>query len=456
MTLSITDILSISMFVTFLALLFSGFPVAWVLGGVSVLFTAISVLLVSTTTLLDDTFYAIDWNYTASIVDRSWGVMENWVLVALPMFIFMGLFLDKSNVARELMENFARLLGRVKGGLAVAIAIIGLLMAASTGIIGASVVLLTVMGVPIMLESGYDKTFAVGTVCAVGTLGILIPPSIMLVLMADRLTLPVGDLFMGAMIPGLLVGLIYIAYLLIWANLKPGAAPAALRTEALTLSDVISILKAMLPPLLLILSVLGSIFFGIATATEASGVGAAATVLLTALKGRLNWKIFKEVSIATFKTTGFIFGVIFGATAFALVFRGLGGDELIENALHALPLDPSGVVITILVITFFLGFFLDWIEITLIILPLVGPAVANLGFDLVWFAILFALTLQTSFITPPVGPAIFFAQGVTPPDITVVDIYKGVFPFVILQLIGVALVFSFPALATWLPSIVYK
>lgn len=455
MELVFTDYMALSMFAMFIGLIFTGYPVAWTLAGLSILYTLASVILGSTTELLDNSFYSIDWNYTSSIVDRNWAVMENWVLVALPMFIFMGMFLDKSGVARELMENFAKLLGRIRGGLAVSVALIGILLAASTGIIGASVVLLTLLGVPVMLDAGYNKSFAIGTVCAVGTLGVLIPPSIMLVLMADRLTISVGDLFMGAMIPGLMLGMIYVVFILIWARLRDGAAPAMDHVEPMNLRTVTATVGAMMPPVLLIFAVLGSIFFGIATPTEASGVGAFCTILLAAYNRRLNWAVFMEVSIETLRTTGFIFAIVLGATAFSLVFRGLGGDELIENLLHSTPLSPTGVVISILLLTFILGFFLDWLEITLIVLPLVGPAIGVLGFDLVWFGILFALTLQTSFITPPVGPALFYAQGVAPAGITLPEIYRGIIPFVFLQLLAVVLVFNFPALATYLPSISY-
>lgn len=455
MDLVITDYMAISMFLAFIALIFTGYPVAWTLAGLAIIYSAISVVLGTYTNLLDDTFYAIDWNYTSSIIDRNWAIMESWVLIALPMFVFMGLFLDKSGIARELMENFARLLGRVRGGLAVAVAIIGIVLAASTGIIGASVVLLTLLGVPVMLDAGYNKSFAVGTVCAVGTLGILIPPSIMLVLMADRLAISVGDLFMGAMIPGLMLGLIYIVFILVWSRLRPGVAPSMHDVAPLQFRDVVQIVGSMVPPVLLIFSVLGSIFFGIATPTEASGVGALCTVFLAAFKGRLTFAILKDVSVETMKTTGFIFAIVFGATAFSLVFRGLGGDELIKGILHSAPVSPNAVVISVLLLTFVLGFFLDWLEITLIVLPLVGPAIAGLGFDLVWFAILFAICLQTSFITPPVGPALFYAQGVMPDSVSLPDIYRGIIPFVFLQLIALALVFEFPSLALWLPSIAY-
>lgn len=443
------------MFAAFIVLLFTGYPVAWVLCGLAILYTAISIALSKWTTLMDDSFYVIDWAYTSSIIDRNWAVMENWTLVALPMFIFMGMFLDKSGIARDMITNFARLFGRIRGGLAVSVALIGVLLAASTGIIGASVVLLTLLGVPVMLQAGYDKSLAVGTVCAVGTLGILIPPSIMLVLMAERLAISVGDLFMGALLPGLLLGGIYIVFLLIWAWLRPDSAPAVRNDEQLDLRAVLSIVYAILPPAFLIFAVLGSIFFGIATPTEASGVGAAAAILLTAVRGRLTLPVLGEVSIETLKTTGFIFAVLFGATAFALVFRGLGGDDLLKNLLNATTQSPSGVVILILLATFILGFFLDWLEITVILLPLFGPILAGMGVDLVWFGILFALCLQTSFITPPVGPAIFYAQGTVPEGVRLLDIYRGIIPFVILQLIALAAVFYFPFLATYLPSIAY-
>ncbi|MEO4002174.1 TRAP transporter large permease subunit [Mesorhizobium sp. CAU 1732] len=450
-----TDYIAISMFVTFIGLIFTGYPVAWCLAGTAIFYTALSVAVGEWTTLVENSFYLIDWNYSASIVDRNWAVMENWVLISLPMFIFMGLFLDKSGVAHDLMVSFARLLAGVRGGLAISVALLGILLAASTGIIGASVVLLTLLGVPAMLKAGYDRSFAVGTVCAVGTLGILLPPSIMLVLMADRLAVSVGDLFMGAVIPGLMLGLIYVAYILIWSRFSSKAAPPPSDVSPLGLWDVIELLKSMLPPIFLILAVLGSIFLGVATPTEASGMGAAAAMALAAARGRLTWSILRDVSLSTMSTTGFIFALILAATAFSLVFRGLGGDELFERALEAVPLSPIGLVVAILAVTLLLGFVLDWLEITLIILPLVGPVVANMGFDLTWFAILFALTLQTSFITPPVGPAIFYAQGVAPKSITLPEFYRGAIPFVILQVIAVILVFRIPSLATYLPSIAY-
>ena len=449
--MEINEILALLMFATFIACLFSGFPVAWVMGGVAVAF---AVLAMGADYWLD-AFIGIDWNYVSITVPRIWAVMTNWVLVALPMFVFMGLMLDRSGVAEDLMANLARLFGRVRGGLAVTITFVGLLLAASTGIIGASVVLLAVLGIPMMMRDGYSKELACGTVCSTGTLGILIPPSIMLVMMGDRIGLSVGDLFLGALFPGLLLAALYVSYIMIYAWLKPSAAPVAEDSTRVTLLILWEVLKAVLPTTGLILAVLGSIFFGIATPTEASGVGAFGATLLAASKGRLNLKVLREVGRETTKTTAFIFALLLGATAFSLVFRGLGGDEIIEGALHGLPFGPTGVVITILFVTFLLGFFLDWIELTLIILPLVAPVVASLGFDLVWFTILFAVCLQTSFLTPPVGFALFYLKGVAPAGISLGNIYRGVVPFILIQLFGLVIVFYWQGIVTWLPSIAY-
>ena len=445
------EALALAMFLSFISLVFTGFPVAWILGGLAVAFTALAIVL-----NVDFNFpFAVDWNYTSLVVDRSWNVMENWVMVALPMFIFMGLLLDRSNIAKQLMVSFSRLFGGLRGGLAVSVALIGLLLAATTGIIGASVVLLALLGLPVMLKQGYDKALAAGSVCAVGTLGILIPPSIMLVLMADRMAMSVGDLFLGAVFPGVLLGGLYIAYLLGHGLLRPQAAPA-IEHQPMDWPAVGQLLIAILPPALLILAVLGSIFLGLATPTEAAGVGAAGALLLALLKRQLDVSALREVLRETTRTTAFIFAVLLGATAFALVLRGLGGDQLIERALLDLPFGPSGILITILFATFVLGFFLDWIELTLIILPLVSPVVANLGFDPIWFTVLFAVCLQTSFLTPPVGFAIFYLKGVAPPGVDVRTIYRGVAPFIALQLLGLIILFNWQALVTWLPAQAYR
>ena len=446
-----SELLALAMFASFITLILTGFPVAWVLGGLAILFTALAI------TFEIDLGIAtgVDWNYTSIAVERIWGVMGNWVMVALPMFIFMGLLLDRSGIAHALMTSFSRLFGRVKGGLAVTVILIGLLLAATTGIIGASVVLLALLGLPAMLEQGYNKSLAAGTVCAVGTLGILIPPSIMLVLMADRMAMSVGDLFLGAVFPGMLLGGLYIGYVLMYGMLRPAHAPAT-PGEPMDWQAVADLFRAILPPAFLILAVLGSIFFGLATPTEAAGVGAAGAVLLALFNRVLDLPMLREVLTETTRTTAFIFAILLGATAFSLVLRGLGGDALIERALLGLPFGPTGVVLCILFATFLLGFFLDWIELTLIILPLVAPVVTQLGFDPVWFTVLFAVCLQTSFLTPPVGFAIFYLKGVAPEGVDVGVIYRGVVPFIVLQLIGLLILFNFESLVTWLPAQAYN
>ncbi len=450
--MAVGDVLSIMMFIAFIVLIFTGFPVAWVLGGLAVVFTALGII-----ARVDFGLPVyMDWEYSTLVVDRIWDVMNNWVLVALPMFIFMGLMLDRAGIAQRLMTDAARLFGSVRGGMAVAVALIGVLLAASTGIIGASVVLLALLGLPPMLERGYEKELAVGTVCAVGTLGILIPPSIMLVLMADRLAMPVGDLFLGALFPGLLLGLMFVVYILVYARLKPQAAPLPDTPEPVDVALLKDVFIAVLAPAGLIVAVLGSIFFGIATPTEAAGVGAFGAALLAWMNRQLNINVLRHVLHETTRTTAYIFAIFLGATAYSLVLRGLGGDALIKALLMGLPFEPTGILIAILFFTFLLGFFLDWIEITLIVLPLVSPVVQALGFDLIWFTVMFAVCLQTSFLTPPVGFAIFYLKGVAPPEITVRTIYRGVLPFVCLQLLGLAIIFLLEDIVLWLPAQAYQ
>ena len=445
------DLLSIAMFLAFILLIFTGFPVAWVLGGLAVLFTAIGIIAKVDLGLP----VSVSWDYAGLVVDRSWDVMNNWVLVALPMFIFMGLMLDRSGIAERLIQNMARLFGGIRGGMAVSVTLIGVMLAASTGIIGASVVLLAVLALPQMLSQNYKPELATGTICAVGTLGILIPPSIMLVLMADRLAMPVGDLFLGALFPGLMLGALFIIYILARAYLDPDAAPAPEESDPVDLQLILDVAIAILAPAGLIVVVLGSIFMGIATPTEAAGVGAFGATLLALGNRRLSSSVLQGVLRETTRTTAYIFAIILGATAYSLVLRGLGGDALIAGMLKGLPFEPIGVIVAILFFTFLLGFFLDWIEITLIILPLVSPVVVELGFDLVWFTVLFAVCLQTSFLTPPVGFAIFYLKGVVPDGIPVMTIYRGVVPFIVLQLLGLWLIFNWPALVTWLPAQAY-
>jgi len=454
--------LVVAMFVTFIALIFTGFPVAWVLAGVGILFAGVGYI----TDMLNWTFTGLNYKVLGMLHGRIFAIMYNWVLVALPMFIFMGLMLEKSGVAEQMMRSMQRLFGNVKGGLAVTVTLIGIILAASTGIIGASVVLLGLMSLPIMLKQNYDKPIALGTIAASGTLGILIPPSIMLVIMGDQLAVSVVDLFMGAVFPGLILGTLYIVYIFIFGIFNPEKVPLAADHEPIGLKDVLRVMVDILPPAFLILAVLGSIFMGIATVTEASGIGALGSMILTITYKRFNFAVLKDVVLNTMNTSAYIFAIFVGATIFALVLRECGGDQFIEDGLNSLGLGPYGLIIAILFIIFFLGFFLDWIEISLIILPLMGPVVMGLdlavdGFgvvnnpNLVWFALLVAVTLQTSFLTPPVGFAIFYLKGVCPPGIKLTDIYKGVVPFIILQLIALSLVFIFPDLVTWLPAKVY-
>ncbi len=457
------DYFVIAMFLTFIGFLFTGFPVAWVLGGVAVLFTFIATI--------SDTFFGtmtgLDYLTLGMSVNRIFKYMDNWVLVALPMFIFMGLMLDKSGIAEKMMTSMQELFGKLRGGLAVTVTFIGIVLAASTGIIGASVVLLGLLSLPAMLNQGYSKTLALGTIASAGTLGILIPPSIMLVIMADQLGISVGDLFMGAVVPGMILGGLYITYILVFSFFKPSAAPIHSDRRPIEWRMIIDVFKTILPPVILIIAVLGSIFAGITTPTEASGVGALGATILALYNKKLSVSVMVDVMKNCFNTTAYIFAIFLGATTFALVLRCLGGDEFIERMLTGIPFGAYGILIIILGCVFFLGFFLDWIEITLIILPLVTPVISTLGFningfntvsdpEILWFVVLVAVTLQTSFLTPPVGFALFYLKGVCPPEVELFDIYKGVVPFIILQLLGLFIIITWPELVTWLPAVVYK
>ena len=456
------DYLVIAMFLTFIGLLFTGYPIAWVLGGVACLFTLVGYY----SDLWFGTITGLDYLTLGLSVNRIYKFMDNWVLVALPMFIFMGLMLDRSGIAEGLMKSMQNLFGKVRGGLAVTVTTIGIILAASTGIIGASVVLLGLLSLPAMMQQGYSKQLALGTIASSGTLGILIPPSIMLVIMADQLGLSVGDLFMGALLPGVILGFLYITFILVFCLIKPEAAPLDPDRRPLEWNMIWDVLKHIFPPALLILAVLGSIFAGITTPTEASGVGALGATILAAANKKLKLKVLVEVTKSCFNTTAYIFAIFLGATCFALVLRSLGGDEFIERMLTNIPLGPYGIMAVILACIFLLGFFLDWIEITLIVLPLIAPVVSSLGFqvdgygvidnpELIWFVVLIAVSLQTSFLTPPVGFALFYLKGICPDDVELMDIYKGVIPFIILQLIGLLIVAIFPQLVIWLPAVAY-
>ena len=461
--------LVIAMFLTFIALLFTGYPVAWVLAGVGVAYCGLAYLFDNDLMLwtgLESTFTGLDYLTLGAVVNRVYATMSNAVLVALPMFIFMGLMLDESGVAERLMTSMQRLFGTVRGGLAITVTLIGIILAASTGIIGASVVLLGVLSLPSMMQQKYAPTLAAGVVSASGTLGILIPPSIMLVIMADQMALSVGDLFMAAVFPGVIIGILYLTYIFVLALLNRDAAPVPEGAKRPDWEAVKDVAVAVLPTLALILAVLGSIFAGLTTPTEASGIGALGATALALGYRKLNLTKLWNVCVSTFNTTAYIFAIFLGATVFSYVLRELGGDELIEHLIASTGLGPNGTVLFILGLVFLLGFVLDWIEITLIVLPLMRPVINSLGIDipgfgvvdepaLIWFVILVAVTLQTSFLTPPVGFALFYLKGVCPPEIRLGHIYKGIIPFVLLQLLGLALVFSWPALATWLPAVAY-
>ena len=460
--MEINDWLVISMFITFILLLLSGLPIYMVLAGTGILFAGVG--------LWADQYWeaytGLDYMVLGLIVNRLFDMMSNWVLVALPLFIFMGLMLDRSDVAKKLMMSMQELLGTLRGGLALTVALMGVLLAASTGIIGASVVLLGVLSLPSMLEQNYSKELAVGTVCSAGCLGILIPPSIMLVIMADQLSLSVGDLFMGAVIPGIMLAGFYVGYLMIYGLIKPENVPLSSERQELSWRVLPKVFKTIIPPFFLIFAVLGSIFSGMATPTEASGVGALGAILLAWWNKKLDVKVLQGVCQETMRTSGLIFALFMGANCFSLVFRELGGDEFIGGLLRGLSLGPYGLLCFILFLVFLLGFFLDWIEITLIILPLLAPVVAEVGFQvdghgvldepvLLWFTLLVAMTLQTSFLTPPVGFALFYLKGIAPKEITLVHIYRGVIPFICLQLLALLVVVLFPKMVTWLPSVAY-
>ncbi|MEM9734420.1 MAG: TRAP transporter large permease subunit [Pseudomonadota bacterium] len=460
------------MFLAFIFMLFRGIPVAYALVGVSLIFAVLGEFVLDEFRKVISEY--IDWertriNYVRLSANSSrffGGIIKNPVLVALPMFIFMGLMLDQSGVAQRMMKSMQVLFGALRGGLALTVMLIGIILAASTGVIGASVVLLGVMGLPAMMQQSYHKPIATGTIAASGTLGILIPPSIMLVIMSDQLAISLGDLFMGALFPGLILGGLYITFIILYGLFKPDAMPVPANRETISAAIVLEVVLSVVPPLLLILLVLGSIFFGLATPTEASGLGAMGATVLAVLNRRLNMKVFKDVMRQTLNTSGYIVGIFIAANFFAFILRRYGGDEIIENMVLGSFDNPYMVVLFILFIIFLLGFLLDWIEITLIIMPLMLPVVLALNIpvegygvvsdpSVVWFAILVAVTLQTSFLTPPVGFALFYLKGVCPPNVTLGHIYRGIIPFVILQLIGLGIVFALPELTTWLPAVAY-
>ena len=447
-------IVAIWLFLAVCALLMLGYPVAFTLAGTALAFAAVGILL-----------GAFDPAFLSALPGRLFGTISNATLIAVPLFILMGVILEKSRVAEELLDNMSRLFGGLRGGLSISVVLVGMLLAASTGIVGATVVTMGLLSLPTMLRNGYNPSVATGTICATGTLGQIIPPSIALVLLGDILssayqqaqlkmnifnpkTVSVGDLFVGALLPGLLLVALYIAYLLLLAWLRPQWVPPA-ETEKV---DRIALLKGLLPPLLLIAVVLGSILAGAATPTEAAGVGAIGALLLAYAKREMNLQRLREVVISTMVTTCMVFMILIGAAIFSLLFRGFGGEELIQNFFADLPGGAMGATLVVMLVIFLLGFILDFIEITFVVVPIVGPILLMMGLDPIWLGIMIAINLQTSFLTPPFGFALFYLRGVAPAAVPTSAIYSGVIPFIIIQLLVLLALWFWPALATWLPE----
>ena len=485
--MGIVELLPVLMFAALAFLLFTGFPVAWVLGGVGLAFGLIGIAA--------DELAFIQFSTLPSRIFG--GVMENLILTAIPMFVLMGTMLEKSGVARDLLNCLQVLMRRVPGGLALSVTIMGTILAATTGIIGASVIMMSLLALPIMVERKYSHELATGTIAASGTLGILIPPSIMLVIMADLLSRSVGNLFVAAVFPGLILATLYMAYIVIRCTLDPSLAPSISdKLGPQTRGGVaLMVLRSFLPPVILIGLVLGSILGGVATPTEAAGVGALGAIVLgffnlvilpsmgvgeftleatnsgTETAGHASAGSFRKLTQfgqtlsavvdSTAQTNAMIFGLFVGATFFSYIFRALGGDDLVIGTVEAMGLGPWGLLFLLLGLVFLLGFFFDWIEITLIVLPVFAPIIAQLDFgdhvariDVVyWFAVLIAINLQTSFLTPPFGFALFYLKAVAPPQVRIQQIYRGIIPFVLLQLFGLVLVILFPEIALWLPRV---
>ena len=450
---------AILMFAAVVAVLMAGYPVAFTLGGVALLFAWIGIALGS-----------FDSAFLATTPNRLFGIMSNETLLAVPLFVFMGVTLERARLAESLLDNLGALFGKLRGGLGISVTLVGMLLAASTGIVGATVVTMGLLSLPTMLRRGYDPRIAAGTICAAGTLGQVIPPSIVLVLLGDVLssaysqaqislgvfapdTVSVGDLFVGALLPGLLLVVLYVVYIVTIAVLRPAAMPAHVQDGER--AGVIQLVLALLPPLVLIVAVLGSIIGGFATPTEAAGVGAVGAVVLALLKRQLSMARLREVMRSTLRISSMVFLILVGASLFSLVFRGYGGDDLVREFLMNLPGGALGAMLIVMLLMFLLGFVLDFIEITFVVVPIVGPILLAMGLDPVWLGVMMAVNLQTSFLTPPFGFALFYLRGVAPDTVATGDIYRGAVPFVAMQLIALAILAAFPALATWLPELVY-
>ncbi len=442
------------MFVTVCLVLMLGYPVAFSLAGTALLFA------------LGGTLSGhFDMAFLGALPNRVYGTMTNATLIAVPLFVLMGVMLEKSRLAEQLLSTMARALGTLRGGLGLSVVLVGALLAASTGIVGATVVAMGLISLPSLLHHGYKPGLASGTICATGTLGQIIPPSIALVLLGDILssaysqaqlemgiftprTVSVGDLFVGALIPGLLLVLLYCAYLLITAPRTVGTLPQSRPAAG-------ELLRSLLPPLALIVAVLGSILAGIATPTEAAGVGAVGSGLLALSNRQLSLARLREVVITTTRITAMVFMILIGAAVFSLVFRGFGGEELVQELLTGLPGGTAGALLVVMLLIFLLGFILDFIEITFVVVPIVAPALLAAGVDPIWLGVMIAVNLQTSFLTPPFGFALFYLRGVAPPQVQTRDIYLGVLPFVALQLLLLLALSLWPGLVTWLPNQIF-
>ncbi len=430
------QILAGCMFAGMIAFLFAGYPVAFSLTFTGLFFGGLGVL----SGMLRADFFDI-------LPIRIWGTMTNYTLLAVPLFVFMGVVLEKSGLAEELLETMALLFGKMRGGIAISVVVVGAILAASTGIVGASVITMGLVSLPTMLRRGYHKELICGTICASGTLGQIIPPSVILVLLGDIMGVSVGDLYIGAVLPGLLLVALYIIYIAILGRLRPELAPAIPEAElAVFRGDALKrVTIALIPAFALIVAVLGAIFAGVATPTEAASVGAVGGILLTMIKRKFTWGMLRNVMEATTRITSLAFIILVGANCFGLVFRGLNGDHLIQDFLKSLPLGPYGVLAVVMFVIFLLGFFIDFFEICFIHVPILTPVlVTHFGFDPLWLGIVIGVNLQTSFLTPPFGFALFYLRGVAPPEIKTTDIYRGVVPFVALQLIGLTITIAFP------------
>ena len=438
-----TDLLPALMFLVFSVLILAGYPIAFTIGGTALVFG----------------LYGFGMDFFNLLPLRVWGIMTNFTLIAVTLFVFMGATLERSRLAEDLLETMGLVLGRLPGGLAISVVVVGTLLAASTGIVGATVTTMGLIALPTMLRRNYDQGLASGVICASGTLGQIIPPSIVLVLVGDILGVPVGDLFLGALIPGISLAAMYVIYLLGVSFFRPHAAPPIPAEERISISTrelLIRVSKVLVPPLSLMIAVLGSIFFGIAAPTEAAAMGASGALLLSIFSGRFNLKMLREVMETTTRLTSMVFIILVGATAFGLAFRGLGGDALIHDVVDQLALPNWAIFACIMGVVFLLGFFLDYIEIAFIHLPVIAPILSAMGFDPLWYGVLLGINLQTSFLTPPFGFALFYFRGVAPSQVTTGQIYRGIIPFVIIQIIGLMLVAFYPEVATWLPRFVFN